>query len=520
MSASTFVSRLTGFMRTWAMGYALGLTALADSYDIANNLPNMLFELLAGGVLSSVFIPLFMERMKADGEEDAWKFASYVLNIIVIVLGALALIATVWPDPFVRSQTLTVSAEKAELAVWLFRFFAVQIVFYGMGLVFTGVLNSYRRFLAPAVAPIFNNLVVTATLLGFYVPFRDSNPKLALTGLAVGTTLGVVTMAAVQIPSLLKLGGRYTPHIDWRHPAIRSIGLKMAPTLVYVVTNLIGVTFRTNMAIATGEGGQAALRYAWQFYQLPYGIFAVALATAIFPELADRANARDMTGFKVLFARGLRSTMVLIVPLAGLLATLATPVITLYRAGRFTAEDVPIVAGVLMWWALALTFYAGYMFVLKSFYSLQDTRTPMYTNIVATAVQVGLYAVLARGVAGWNGLGIIGIPIADGVFFSGHLLALSLILRKRIGGFDGRSIATTFVKVGVASATGACAAWLLMRASAGLAAMTAGFLVQLALAGIGGLAVAYGVMMLLRVPELADIADRITQRLGRKRSAK
>ena len=334
MSVSTLVSRITGFVRTWAMAYALGVTAIADSYDIANNLPNMLFELLAGGVLSSVFIPLFMERLQKDGEHDAWRFASYVLNIIVLGLGVVALVATIWPQPFVRSQTLTVPAEQAALAMWFFRFFAVQIVFYGMGLVFTGVLNSCRRFLAPAIAPIFNNLVVTATLLGVYVPFRESDPDLALTGLAIGTTLGVLVMALVQVPSLLKLGVRYTPRIDWRHPALKTVAAKMVPILVYVVTNLVAVTFRTNFAIATGEGGQAALRYAWQFYQLPYGIFAVALAPAIFPELAERANRGDMPAFTAMFARGMRTTMVLIVPLASLLAILATPIITLYRADR------------------------------------------------------------------------------------------------------------------------------------------------------------------------------------------
>jgi len=323
----------------------------------------------------------------------------------------------------------------------------------------------------------------------------------------------------VQIPAILKLGGRYTPHIDWHHPGIVTIGAKMVPTLIYVVTNLISVTFRTNFAVATGEGGQAALRYAWQFYQLPYGIFAVALATAIFPELAERANARDMTGFKQMFARGLRSTMVLIVPLAGLLATLATPVITLYQAGRFTAADVPVVAGVLSWWALGLTFYAGYMFVLKSFYSLQDTRTPMYTNIVATTIHIALYAVLARGVGSWDGLGIIGIPIADGIFFCGHLLALSIILRKRIGALDGRAIARTFAKVVASSAAGAGAAWLLMQLTARLADIPAGFIVQLFVAGTGGLVVAYGAMALLRVPELAEVAGRLTRRFGRKRVA-
>ncbi|MBN1192290.1 MAG: murein biosynthesis integral membrane protein MurJ [Coriobacteriia bacterium] len=520
MSASTLVSRLTGFLRTWAMGYALGLTALADSYDIANNLPNMLFELLAGGVLASVFIPLFMERMKKQGEEDAWRFASYVLNIIVIVLGAIALVATVWPEPFVRSQTMTVPAEQARLAIWLFRFFAIQIVFYGMGLVFTGVLNSYRHFLAPAVAPIFNNLVVTVTLLGFYVPFRETDPQLAMTGLAVGTTLGVIVMAAVQIPSLLKLGGRYTPRIDWSHPGIRNIGAKMVPILVYVVTNMVGLTFRTNFAISTGEGGQAALRYAWQFYQLPYGIFAVALATAIFPELADRATGQDMSGFKNIFARGLRATMVLIVPLAALLATLSTPVITLYRAGRFTAEDVPVVAGVLMWWALGLTFFAGYMFVLKSFYSLQDTKTPMYTNIAATTIHIGLYAILTRGLGQWTGLGIIGIPIADGVFFFFHMLVLVLILRQRIGLLEGRSLASTLAKVVLASASGAFLAWTIMQLTSGLAAIGGGFLVQLLAAGTLGLCTAYAVMAITRVPELTMITSRMIDFVQKKRNRK
>ncbi|MBN2247266.1 MAG: murein biosynthesis integral membrane protein MurJ [Coriobacteriia bacterium] len=516
MSVSTLVSRITGFVRTWAMAYALGVTAIADSYDIANNLPNMLFELLAGGVLSSVFIPLFMERMQRDGEHDAWRFASYVLNIMVLALGAVALIATVWPDPFVRSQTLTVPAEQAALAIWFFRFFAVQIVFYGMGLVFTGVLNSYRRFLAPAIAPIFNNLVVTITLLGFYVPLRESDPDLALTALAVGTTLGIVVMAAVQVPSLARLGWRHTLRIDWHHPGLRTIAAKTVPILIYVVTNLVAVTFRTNFAIATGEGGQAALRYAWQFYQLPYGIFAVALATAIFPELAERGNAGDIPGFRAMFARGLRATTVLIVPLAALLATLATPVITLYRAGRFTAEDIPVVAGVLTWWAIGLIFFAGYMYVLKSFYSLQDTKTPMYTNIAATSVHVLLYAVLTRGFGAWEGLGITGIPIADGIFFLGHLAVLLLILRIRIGGIEGRSVAVTFIKTAAASTAGAAVAWVVMRATAALDTMSGGFIAQLLIAGTAGLLTSYGAMTILGVPELAAFARRLRERFGRR----
>lgn len=501
------------------MAYALGVTFIADSYDIANTLPNMVFELLAGGVLSSVFIPLFMERLQTSGEKDAWRFASYVLNIIVVVLGVVALLATIWPEPLVRSQTLTIPAERAELAVWLFRFFAVQIVFYGIGLVFTGILNSYRRFLAPAIAPVFNNLVVIVTLLGFYVPFRDSDPQLALTSLAVGTTLGVVAMTVAQLPGLVKLGWKYTPRIDLNHPGLRKVFVKMLPTLVYTITNLVAVTVRTNFAVATGEGGQAALRYAWQFYQLPYGIFAVALATAIFPELAERANAKNMEGFRSMFSKGLRTTMVLIMPLAALMATLSTPIITLYRAGRFTDSDVPLVAAVLLCWSVALIFFAAYMFVLKTFYSLQDTATPMYTNLATTIIHVGLYALLTTGFGTWAGLGIIGVPIADGVFYLVHTAVLMVILRRKIGGFGARTLVSTFARVAIAAIAGSVVAWGAVHLTSALATHPGGFIVQLAIALLAGLAVTYGAMAALRVPEFRETVARLTARFRRGKAA-
>jgi putative peptidoglycan lipid II flippase len=210
--------------------------------------------------------------------------------------------------------------------------------------------------------------------------------------------------------------------------------------------------------------------------------------------------------------------MVLIVPLATLLATLSTPIIMLYRAGRFTAEDVPIVAGVLLWWALALPFYAGYMYVLKSFYSLQDTATPMYTNMATTVVQVGLYALLVRGVGAWGGLGIIGIPMADGIFFFIHISALLVILRRREGAFDGRAIARTFAKVAIASAAGGLAAWTLLQLTSALTARAGGFLVQLGVTGIAGLAVSYVAMTALKVPELSMVTGRLTRRFGKRKA--
>jgi len=519
MSVSTAISRVTGFVRSWAMAYALGVTIVSSSYSVANNIPNMIFELIAGGVLSSVFIPLFIERMQRHGEEDAWQFASYMFNIVVLLLGIVAVIGTVWAEPFVRTQTFRISAEKAELAVFFFRFFAVQIVFYGACGVFTGILNSYRKFFAPAAAPIFNNLVVIATMLGFYVPFRDSNPELAKIGLAVGTTLGVLVMAIIQIPSLVKLGIRYTPRIDWHHPALRKIVVKMTPTLIYVITNIVGVSFRNAYAFQVSDTGPAALQYAWMFYQLPYGVFAVALATAIFPELAERADREDWSGFKATFSKGFRATGVIIIPLAAMLIALASPLITLYVFGRFTTSDVPLVSEVLTWWAVGLFFFAGYMYVLKTFYSMQDTKTPMYTNIVATGLQVSMYALLTSGVAGWAGFGLKGIPIADAVFFAVHLTVLALILRKRIGGYDFRGIAWSLGRVMAASVLGGLSAYGIAQATSFLTDARLGFVLQLLLAGTTGLVVAYGLAWAMRVPEVSFVYSRIAGRFSRRRSA-
>ncbi|MDO8949350.1 MAG: murein biosynthesis integral membrane protein MurJ [Actinomycetota bacterium] len=518
MSVATAVSRITGFIRTWAMAYALGVTVLSASYSVANNIPNMIYELVAGGVMSSTFIPLFIERLQRDGEDEAWRFASYVFNITVLALSVVAIIGMVWAEPFVRTQTFRISPEKAALAVHLFRFFAVQVVFYGAAVIWTGVLNSYRKFAWPAVGPIFNNLVVIITMFGFYLPFKDSHPQLAINGLAIGTTLGVVVMAFVQVPALLKLGGHYTPRIDWHHPALKTIARKMGPTAIYAITNLVAVSFRNAYAFQMSDNGPAVLAYAWMFYQLPYGIFAVALATAIFPELSALAEKRDWPGFREMFARGFRSTAVLIVPLATLLVALATPVIRLYRAGSFTAADVPVVAGILVWWASGLFFFASYMFVLRTFYSLQDTKTPMLTNIAATVLQVSLYALLTGGIAGWGGLGLKGIPIADCVFFVVHLAVLAFLLRRRIGGYDTRGIAWTVVRVFIASLFGAGAALGVMQLT-GPVSGGAGFVAQLVLAGISGLCVTYSLAALLRVNEVRDGATRLKRMLSRRPKA-
>jgi len=512
MSTATTLSRVTGFVRMWATGFALGVTSLAAAYNVANNIPNMIFEFIAGGILSALFIPTFLEIRAERSEEDAWRFASHVFNLAVLALGFVAVVGTIWPQPFIWTQTFRATGVESEAvrrtAEFLFRFFAIQVVLYGAGMVVQGLLNAQRKYLWTALGPVFNNVVVIGTMFA-YAALVGSDPNLALIVLAGGTTLGVLIMFAVMLPELISTGIRYSPELGLHDPAVRRMLVLAVPTLIYVITNLVAVSFRNSSAFAVAPNGPSILMFAWTFFQLPYGILAVALATAIFTELADAAGRKDNSALKEHFTAGLRSTGALILPAAALLIALAEPLVSLYRVGAFKAEDVPVVAEVLRLWASGLVFFACMMFVLRTFYSMKDTRTPMLANLVLTPVQIGLYVVLTTGIAGWSGLGIDGIPIADGVFYVLLFTTLALLLRRRIGGYDLRGVASAFARMLVASVLGGVAAWGVAGLLQPDVPRFSAALVQVAAGGSAGLATALLAARLLRVKEAQALTDLV-----------
>jgi putative peptidoglycan lipid II flippase len=530
MSTLTMLSRITGFLRIWATAFALGATGLMSAYSVANNIPNMIFELVAGGIISSLFIPMFMELRESKGESEAWRFTSHVFNLAVLCLGVLALIGTLFPGPFIWTQTFRMSPEQASevvpAATFFFRFFAIQVVLYGAGSVISGLLNSRRQYFWPAIGPVFNNVVAIGAMLAF-VAFGGNVTGASLTSgpapvvLAVGTTLAVLVMFAVQVPAVLLTGWRYSGGLGWRDPAVRRM-LKLAvPTVIYVVTNLVAVSFRNASALAVSVKGVSVLTYAWVFYQLPYGILAVALATAVFTELSAASGRKDNEAFKSTFARGLRSTGVLTLPTSAVMVALAVPLVTLYRVGEFTAEDVPLVASALRWWAGGLVFYALTMFLLRAFYSLKDTRTPMWVNLALTGgVQIALYWLLSTGIGSWPGIGLNGIPIADVTFYLCVSVTLAVLLRRRIGGYDARGVAWTFVRMTIASVVGGACAWGVTQLLDPLSGRVVGALIQIAAGGAAGLAVAFGLGRLFGVAEVADaivsLRGAVARRFPRK----
>ena len=259
--------------------------------------PNMLYELVAGGILTTAFLPVYLSVKSSRGDGAAWRFASNLFNIALVALGAVVILATLFAPQVIATQTFMTPGESADQAVFFFRFFAVQVLFLGLGALAGGILNAHRCYFWPNVSAAFNNLVVIVTFFG-YVPLSAWDAGFARVWLAVGTTLGSVAMFACLVPSLMKVGISYTPRIDLHDPALREVARIALPVVVFTVANLVAVSFRNAFALDVAANGPSTIQYAWMWYQLPYGIVAAALSIALFTELSDFAAQGNWARFK------------------------------------------------------------------------------------------------------------------------------------------------------------------------------------------------------------------------------
>lgn len=207
MAVATIMSRVTGLLRTWVMAFALGNTVITSAYQVANNMPNVIFDLVAGGLLGAAFIPIFMLEKEKHGQAGAIKFSCNMLNLLIIVLGALSLLATIFAPAVIATQTFTVGQgqQVTETAILFFRFFAFQILFYGISGVLSAMLNAERVYFMPAFAPACNNIFVILAFIGYYI-IAPNDQMLAIVVLGLGTTAGVVVQCIMQIPSLVRSG--------------------------------------------------------------------------------------------------------------------------------------------------------------------------------------------------------------------------------------------------------------------------------------------------------------------------
>jgi putative peptidoglycan lipid II flippase len=510
MSAATTLSRITGYARTMTQAAVLGTGAVANAYTLSNTLPTQIYELFMGGLLSSIFVPLLIERLARHGEEDARRLANALLTLILPFLGIVALLGILFAEPLVALTTAWgptegfsrhEAQEATSLAVLLLRVFALQILFYGVGALATGVLQSHRRFFLPTFAPVLNNLIVIASF-GAYALLVRGSPIAAIYVLAFGTTLGVAVMSLVLVPSAWWLGYRPRPILG--HPALLSAVRLAGPLFVFVAAT-VGVQVVANL-LGSLYGGVEKLFYAFVIFQLPYGVFVVAIATALMPELSERFTHRDPDGFRENLAFGLRATAFAVVPASVTLVVLAEPIVgLLYEHGNFTREDTKQVAALLAAYSVGLLGYGSCFVLTRSFYSRQNTRTPALLNIALLAVYAALAYALSQMMA------LTGVALAFSLAYSLLALILLAAMRREIKRLDGRRLLLSLAKILAAGG----AMYAVARGGAALMGVGSGTLERLLVLGVVGgasLLVYLGVALLLRTEELNSALTLLRRR--------
>jgi putative peptidoglycan lipid II flippase len=469
MSVGTLLSRATGVVRVSVTLAALGTTnVVANSYAIANTTPNIVYELILGGILTSVFVPLLVDWAKRYGEDEGRIAGARFLTFVLVVLSAVTLVAIVFAPWIMRLYLIGVEdpadhAAQLELGTFFLRWFLPQIVFYGIGAVAAGILTANRRFAAQMFAPVLNNIAVIATMFVFIAMHHGKGPMtladVSTTErlvLAAGTTLGVIAMTIALWSSLRAIGFRWRLRFDWRHETIRRLLHLARWVALYVVVNQIAYFFIIVFNGRVPGGGYAVYSQAFIFFSLPHAIVAVSIFTALLPSLAGRWTDRDLGGVRELFSQGLRDTEVAMLPAAAGYAVLAGPIVTLLASyGQMTAVDTRQLGHTLAAFAVGLPFFSAFQLLTRTFYATQDARTPALANIAVAVVNLVFDLFFAFGL----NLGVPGLALGFSVSYVAGSAILFVLLRRRLGRADGRRIASTLLRAGAAAALTAAAAW-------------------------------------------------------------
>ena len=483
-SGATAVSRALGLVREMVSAYYFGVSGLINAFTVAIQIPNLVRALVADAALSGAFVPVFSELLERGEKQRAWRVASTLFWLTLLVLGGVTavfiLLAPLLMRPFGDP------GGDYELAVGLSRVLFPIVVLLGLSGIVVGILNTYHHFALPALAPVAWNVVIVFGLLLGVPRIDDESAQLYLyAGVVV---LGTLVQLLLPIPWLRRLDGSLTLVLDWRDPAVRRVLTLMLP--VTLTIGLINVNFLVDTLFASRlldpELAPAAIDKAFRLYMLPQGVFAVAVTTVLFPTLARLAARGDEAGLRRALDGGLRQIAFLLVPASLLSIVLAEPIVRLvYQRGEFTAEDTTIVAQCLQAFSVGLVFNGWAAMLNRSFYAVQ-------TNWVPTGIALGAVALNATFDAVFYRLGIWGIPLATATVNVIVAIVLVAMLRRRVGlRHLGRTLdAVLRVLVAAALAAGAAfTAWYLLDVSLGQGlvaqlvslgcAFTVGFLVYL-----------------------------------------
>lgn len=439
---ATIISRVLGFLRDILIAKFFGTAKYAQAFVVAFRIPNMLRDLIGEGATNAAFVPVLSEYSETRKKEEFWHLANILLNAMLVVLAIITLLGVIFTPIIIRliAPGFVVDPEKFRVTVYLTRLMFPYVLLVGLLAYCMGIMNSLKHFSMPAFAPaILNISIITCALLR----------KGDVAALSIGVLVGGVIQLIVQIPVLLSMGFRFNFLSGFYHPAVKKIGLLLAPRIlgscVYQI-NIFVNTMLASLSSIVGEGGVAALYYANRIFQFPLAIFGIALAQAALPTMSREALESGLGKLKDTLSFSLRAVNFIMLPASLGLIVLSEPITRiLFERGMFDRYSTLITARALSFYSIGLFSYSGIKLLVSCFYSLKDTLTPVKVASVSLILNIALNLIFMFP------LKIGGLALATS--FSGifNFFALFFILKKKIGPIGGRKILYSFLKVLMAS---------------------------------------------------------------------
>lgn len=503
------LSNLIGLVRQILVSRAFGTDQVLDAFYAAATFPDLLFSLLAGGALASAFVPTFTGFLANEKRDDAWRLASSITNLVILILSLVSGLAALFAPTLVRHVLFVLKPELdpalQSMTVDLLRIILIAPTIFGVSGLLMSILNTHQKFWLPALAPVFN-------WVGWIIGIIFLVPTMGIYGLAWGYVIGACLHLIVQIPGLLRLDGRhYVPTFGLNSPALREVARLMAPRLLGVAAVQINFVVNAMIAASQSEGSLSAINVARMVMTMPLFVIAQSIATAALPTFSAQVARGELSEMRSSLAATLRGVILLSLPATIGLIFLREPIIAaLFQRGEFTALSTQMVSWALLWYTAGLVGHSFVEILSRAYYALHDTKTPVIIGTIAMVLNV----IFSFGFAwifnqlGWMPHG--GLALANSFATALEAVSLFVLMRKRLNGIEGKSMVNGVWCVTMSTLGMAIGLLLWIQFTGGMNR----WIVVLGGVVIGGVVYLLGVVI-LKVPEIKLLTNMVSNRLKR-----
>lgn len=441
---ATMTSRVFGFLRDMVVAGFFGAGLATDAFFVAFRIPNLLRRLLAEGSLTVSFVPVFTEYLKKKSQEEAFELANAAFTLLSIILVVVSLLGVIFSPAIVAIMAPGFTKEPAQydLAVFLTRLMFPYIFFISLVALCMGILNSLRHFAAPALSPVILNIAMIAAALTLRGLFSEP-----IFSLAVGVLIGGVLQLAMQWPFLVKMGIRIRPDFRFRHPGIKQIGMLLVPTFIGSAVYQLNTFIGTILASLLPKGSVSYLYYADRIVELPLGVFAISIGTAVLPSFSELVSKEDFENLKKTISFALRMIFFVSIPATAALLALDVPIISvLFQRGAFDAQSTLLTARALSCYAVGLWAFSVIRVIDAAFFSIQDRKSPLKAAFASLFINV-IFSIILMSSPLKHG----GLALATSIASAANVAILAVILRRKIGSFLDREFYRSLWKISLSS---------------------------------------------------------------------